>query len=223
MTFPNAFRGVKKIFTAEILKLIGVACLLIAAVLTLLAAGSVAAGSDGGAVASGLGATVLLAAGAVLPIIGFIMNLVGLSQAGKDEDNFHTAFIVAIFALIIRVVSGIFTMLNVGGGVADNIANFISGICEIIVFVLVVNGVLSLADRLHKSELFGTASKLIICYVVPYGIAILAELIVIFFGVNETVATIEGIMLLVSSIFSMIAYIIYLVFLGKAKKMLCDN
>ena len=169
MTFPNAFHGVKKVFTAEILKLIGAACLLIAAVLAVLAASAATSGSEGGAVASGLGASILLVAAAVLPIIGFIMNLVGLNQAGRDDEYFHTAFIVAIFALIIRVISGIFTLLNVGGGVADNIATFISGICEIIVFVLVVNGVLSLADRLHKSDIFGTATKLIIFFVIPYG------------------------------------------------------
>ena len=41
--------------------------------------------------------------------------------------------------------------------------------------------------------------------------------------VNDTVATIEGILMIISSIFSIVAYIIYLVFLGKAKKMLAEN
>lgn len=223
MTFQNAYHGVKKIFTAELLKLIGGACALIAAILLLVTAGAAVAGSEGGFVASGLGSMVLLAAAVVLPIIGFIMNLVGLRQAGNDEENFHTAFIISIFALIIRVVSGIFTMLNVGGGVADNIATSVSRICEIVVFVLVVFGVTNLADRLHKSEILGTASTLITFYLIAFGIAIILDIVVLFFGNGENLMKIEGIMGIVSAICSIIAYIIYLVFLGKAKKLLREN
>lgn len=222
MTFQNAYQGVKKLFTAEILNLIGVACLLISAVIGLLTLSAAVAGSDGGAVASGVGTIIFLAASVVLPIIAFIMHLVGLNQAGKDEDYFKTAFIYAIFALVIRFISAIFTMLNVGNGIADNIANTFSRICEIIVFVLVVYGITNLADRLHKSEILGTASKLITLYIITYGIAIVADLIVIFFP-SETAVKIGGIMSLISAVCSLIAYIIYLVYLGKAKALLRDN
>ena len=222
MTFKNALQGVKKLFTAEILNLIAIACALVAAVIGLLAVSATVAGSEGGAVASGVGTIVFLAASVVLPIIAFIMHLVGLRQAGKDEDYFQTAFIYAIFALVIRVISGVFTLLNVGNGIADNIAITFSRICEIIVFVLVVYGITNLADRLHKSGILGTASKLITLYIITYGIAIIADLIVIFFP-GETSLTIGGIMGIISAICSLVAYIIYLVYLGKAKAMLRDN
>ena len=52
--FPNAYNGVKKIYTAELLSLIGTICLLIAAILVLvgIAASTV---SDGTAVAGVVG------------------------------------------------------------------------------------------------------------------------------------------------------------------------
>jgi len=223
MTFQNAYHGVKKIFTAELLKLIGGACALIAAILLAVTTGAAAAGSEDAVVASGLGSIVLIAAAVVLPIIGFIMNLVGLRQAGKDEEYFQTAFIISIFTLIIRFVSGIFTMMNVGGGAADNIATSISRIGEIAVFILVVYGITNLADRLHKSEILGTASTLIIFYVIAYGLAIVLDIVVLFFGNSGNMVKIEGIMGIVSAVCSIAAYIIYLVYLGKAKKMLQKN
>jgi len=223
MTFQNAYHGVKKIFTSELLMLIGGVCLLIAGVLAVLTASSAAAGNSGGAAVSSLGMLLLFLASAILPIIGFIMNLVGLSQAGKDEDSFQKAFIIAIFAMIIRMVSSIFTTLNVGGGAADNIARAVSNVAEIIVFILVVNGVTNLADRLHKSELFGTANKLIVFYIIMYGLSIVANLILIHFELNTTTAVIAGVLEIVSAILALIAYIVYLVFLGKAKAMLREN
>ena len=223
MTFSNAYHGVKKVFTAELLKLFGGVCLLIAAVLGALAVGAAADGAATGAGVSGIGSIVFIAAGFVLPIIGYIMNLVGLHQAGKDEDGFKTAFTISIFALIIAVVAGILTAFNVGNGIADNIATIVQRICEIFIFVLVVGGVANLADRLGKTQMIGKASTVLTIFIVCWVINILASLVDVIFGVNDTTTTITSIAGIVVAVFSIIGYIVYLVFLGKAKNMLRDN
>lgn len=223
MTFSNAYHGVKKVFTAELLKLIGGVCLLIASILGVLTAGVAADGATVGAGVSGAGTIIFMAAGLVLPIVGYIMNLVGLHQAGKDEDGFRTAFIVSIFALIIAVIAGIFTGFNIATGVADNIATVIQRICEIIVFVMVVGGVASLAARLGKENMIGNAKTVLTIFIVCWVINILASLVDLIFGVNDTTATITGIASIVVAVFSIIGYVVYLVFLGKAKNMLRDN
>ena len=51
----------------------------------------------------------------------------------------------------------------------------------------------------------------------------IASVIPVFFGANETTASISGTMLLVSAILSLICYILYLALLGKAKKVLKTN
>ena len=223
MTFKNAYHGIKKVFTAELLTLIGTVCFLIAILLGLLFVGTVYIGSDSGAVASGIGAIVFIIGGIVLWVVGYIMNLVGLSQAGKDEDNIHIAFIVSIFVLLLRIVSGIFMLLGVGGGIADNIASTIGGVCEIVVFVLVITGVSVLANKLGKPDMVRSGATLMRMLVAVYCISILATLVVAFFGPNPTALTVCSILEAVSALFSIVGYIIYLVFLGRAKNMLRDN
>ena len=223
MTFCNAYHGVKKIFTAELLKLIGGVCLLIAAILSALTIGAAADETAASAGVPGAGATIFMIAGCVLPIIGYIMNLVGLHQAGEDEDGFKKAFIVAIFALVIAVIAGILSMYNIAGPVVDNIVTVIQRICEIIVFVLVVGGVASLAARLGKENMIGNAKMVLTIFIVCWGISILASLVDVIFGINDTTAIITSIASIVVAVFSIIGYIVYLVFLGKAKNMLRDN
>ena len=120
MTFPNAYHGVKKIFTAEILSIIAAFLALVTAVVAIVAAVSMAAGEEDAAAAAGLGTVGLIIASGVLYIISYIMNLVGLHQAGKDEANFKTAFIIMIFTLILTVVTVIINTISSGNGIADN-------------------------------------------------------------------------------------------------------
>ncbi len=90
MKFQNAATGVKRIFTAEILKLIA------------------NANSQGGTIAAGVGTVLLIAAASILALIGGIMALVGIINASKDEGAFKTALILIIISLIAAVVGGIF-------------------------------------------------------------------------------------------------------------------
>jgi len=223
MTFPNAYHGVKKIFTAEILGLIGAVCLILGSLIGVLAVVSTVAGSEGGAAASGIGTIIFLAAGAVLPIIGYIMNLVGLNQASKDDSNFRVAFMVAIISLIVLIVSAVFSVFNFGNGMADNIAKAFSIMANIIVTVYVITGISSLAEQLKKPEMVEMGRKILIFIIVINGIIMVAEILPVFFGINVTVASIEGIMGVVSAVCQFIYYIVYLVFLGKAKAMLQNN
>ena len=232
MTFHNAYHGVKKVFTAKLLRLIGAACALIGLVIALLTAGDtivsvVTSGMTEADPARIIGvlivSVILVIAFLVLSLIGFIMNLVGLAQAGKDDSSLSSAFIISIFSFIIQIVSYVFMALNVSGGFVDNIARAVASVCEIIVFVLIVNGITSLAEQLRKTEIIGTGTKLLVVYVISYGLAIVANLVVMFFGVTEATAVIAVIMFALYLVFSMISYIVYLVFLGKAKNMLRDN
>ena len=74
MRFPNALEGVKKIYKAEIIALIGAVVGFVAALLSLI--GMQSGGLGGMAVAG-----VLIIAMSVLFIIGFIMNIVGCRSA----------------------------------------------------------------------------------------------------------------------------------------------
>lgn len=235
MRFPNAFKGVSKMFAAEILKLIATGLTIATGVAGIVSsAGVIKLASEGvqltdELVASnvnvgGLVATGILGVGAmILYIIAYIMNLVGMHQAGKDEDNFRSAFGISIAVLIISIGTAVLTGLSIGGNVPENIASTARTICEIIVMILVVGGIMNLAEmcRDEKMVRFGkTVSVLILVFVIA---AAVATFISIFFGRLAWAQHVEGILDIISGVALFIGYIIYIIYLGKAKKMLREN
>ena len=100
MKFPNAFSGVRKIFSAEIVELIG---------LLLLAAASIPAvilqSNENVSLGVAVVALVFGIASAVLLVIGAILNIVGLVKAGKDEANFKTALSYVVISAVLAVAS----------------------------------------------------------------------------------------------------------------------
>ena len=80
MVHENARAGFGKLFTAQVLGIIAAFCSL----LTLI---------------PGIGPIIAGAAIAILGLIAYIMQLVGLNQAGKDEELIKSAFALAIFSL----------------------------------------------------------------------------------------------------------------------------
>ena len=235
MRFPNAFKGVSKMFTAEILKLIAAGLLIAFGIAGLASsAGAIELAVEGVPVtegmiednvnAGGLLVAVILGVGAmILYIIAYIMNLVGMHQAGKDEDNFRNAFGVSIAVLIISIGTAVLTALNIGGNVPENIASTARTICEVIVMLLVVSGIMNLAEMCKDERMvkFGkTVSVLVLIFVIG---AAVATFISIFFGRLEWAQHVEGILDIISGIALFIGYIIYIIYLGKAKKMLREN
>ena len=223
MTFPNASTGVKKIFTAQILRILSTVFLIVGAVSTLVTAALIAAENseiEGPSVGLAVISVIFLVIGGVLAIIAFLMNIIGLRQAGTDEESLHMAFIVSIFALVISFVSTLFDLLNVGGGIADNIAEAVGFVCEIFVIISVIRGITNLADQLHNEKVASLGDKLSNVILVILILALIANTVPIFLGADQNVLTSATILEMVSLVLTAVGYVIYLVFLGKASNML---
>lgn len=214
MTFQNGYHGVKKVFTAQILKIIS-SILMLAGSAILLAAAS-AEMADSMLFVS----LVLLIAGFVVSLIAYIINIVGLHQSGKDDYYMQTAFYFAIFALIINAVSIIFSALNVGGGVADNISTTFTYLCDIVIILHVVRGIGSFAEQLGDEKIISLGNKLFILIAIMITLGAITSLLPVFFGTSDSALKVEGVFALVSSLAMLVAYIVYLVYLGKGVKML---
>ena len=220
MTFPNAFNGVKKLFTSEILKLIAAVCAIVAAVAGIIALAGVEADAVAAGVGGGIAATVFGVGAAVLLLIAYILKLIGLKKAGNDEPKFQQAFLLAIFALILSVVASILSSLNVGNGVVDDIVSIFAAIADILIVVFVIQGIQNLAEKLNQNGMAETGRKLLIIILVFYILGIVATLVVIIFGSNVATGVIAGILAVVAQVLKMVGYIVFLVYLGKAKNML---
>ncbi len=213
--FPNAYNGVKKIYTAEILSLIGTICLLIAAILVLvgIAASTV---SDGTAVAGVVGGGFLGIAASVLMFISFIMNLVGLSNAAKDETAFKNALIVSVVGIVASVAMGAIP----GGSLVADLCETVTQICQLLVTLLVCNGIINLAQRMGEPAMVekgNTARKMLMAMWI---VAIVVDIVSTLIDRGGTPSTISSILSIIALVVSIVSYIFYLRLLSSARTML---
>ncbi|MBQ7565869.1 MAG: hypothetical protein IJT18_02000 [Oscillospiraceae bacterium] len=212
MQFPNAYTGVKRIRTSEILGLIAALCLLVTAIMTLAAAASAAAESMGGAVASLAGVAIFGIAASVLSIIALIICIVGLSTAGRDEPQFKYALYAVLAGLVASVIGTFISNESV-----KDIFTTLQSAANLVSTIFVISGIMSLAKKLNNDEVAARGNgilKLIICVNV---LVLIANIITIFVPNAETAAAVIA---LIAAVLSIVQYIIYLGYLKKAVVML---
>lgn len=217
MKFPNAAKGISKIFTSEILALIAAIATGVATILAVVMYASAKTNSTAGAAASGIGMLVLGLGASVLLVIALILQIVGVVQTSKDEDSFKMIIYLTIFTLIVAVVAAIFSRVTF----LSNIANAVSSIGSFVTTLLIILGIGNLGVQVGNDEVIDKCSsqfKLIL------GIGIVA-LLARFFCIFLPTVPAQGIVIalaVVALVLNVIQYILYLSLLSKAKKMLND-
>lgn len=215
MTFPNAAKGVKRIFTAEILALIAAICTVIAIILGIIMYGAASANADGGAVLSFGGAALFATGAGVLMIIAFIMQIVGISNAAKDEVSFKTAMICLIVGIVASLIGSIFS----GSSVIYSITDLVSKLMSLFVTIFIISGIIKLADKLNDGAVSAKGSNLLKLITVIYALSLVANLIVLILG-GYAASVVAGVIALVAVILSIVKYVLFLSYLNQAKKML---
>ena len=217
MKFPNAAKGISKIFTSEILALIAAIATGVASILAAVMYASAKTNSTAGAEASGIGTLVLVLGASVLLVIALILKIVGVVQTSKDEDSFKMIIYLTIFTLIVAVIAAIFSRVTF----LNNIANAVSAIGSFVTTLLIILGIGNLGVQVGNDEVIDKCSsqfKLIL------GIGIVA-LLARFFCIFLPTVPAQGIVIalaVVALVLNIIQYILYLSLLSKAKKMLND-
>ena len=168
MQFPNAYKGIKKIFLGEILEIAAVVFTVVMAVL-LMAYG---VGTDAdladltreqALLLWGLSLGLLLVAG-VLAVAGLIVSIVGVVQAKKDDSHFNAAFFTALLSLVIGFIVS-FLLKN-----APQIhrwAGLGGSVCGIMTRFFILSGIASLAEKMVDGKVKAMAEKarVIVCAV----------------------------------------------------------
>lgn len=220
MKYPNAFAGIKKIFTAEILMVIAEVCTVIGVIAMIVALAGLKADSADAAVGGGAVAIIFMLGAGVLSIIAFILQALGLSKAALDEPNFKNGLWCVIAGLALTIVSSI--MSTIGLSLSSSILELLSSIINMLIIIYVIAGIRSLSEKLEDSAMVGMGNKLLVIILIVYILSLISSLIVaIFGGISASVAA--GVFALASAVLSAVATIIYIVYLGKAKKMLSEN
>lgn len=214
MRFPNALEGVKKIYKAEIIALVAA---VVGVVASIIALAGLSSGTTGGAVGAA-GAGVLLIAVAVLLIIAFIMNIVGLNKAKPDEENFK----YALYCVFVGIIASIVLGAAKEGSFLKELGDTASKICSFLTTYYVCTALISLAEKLENREMAEGGQKarklLMTVWVISIVISVLG---IIFNAIGGTaIAVVAVVLALVASVIEIIAYILYLKLLSKSRAML---
>ncbi len=218
MEFSNALNGIKKIRTSEILSLIVALLGAVGGGLLLGAVKSAKSVEDamhaGGSAVVG-GSIIAVIAG-ILAIVAFILQLVGLNAAGKDENRFRQGFIIAIVGIVVSLLQTVFAKNALLSGVFEVISSVISPV----ITYLCIDGIINIAKKLGNDEMAERGTKLFKIIIAIYAIVIIVKLIETIFSSGEVVKAISGVLAIVAGILTIVALVTYLKYLGRAVKML---
>ena len=216
MNFPNAYKGISRILTAQWIQLICSILTIIGAVLTIVYSISAATTAEASLKAAdfstltGITGTIVFVA-MIFGIIAIIMNLVGISNARKDDSQFSTAFILCIISLILGIVTGGIQFLNpaIAGWLS-----FVQNVLSLAVIEYVVAGITSLAKQLKNEDVAGLGKSIRIIITILYCIAIIICII------GNVATSLDNILSVVEVVLELVVFIAYIVLLMKEKRML---
>lgn len=220
MNFPNALKGIKKIYISEMLMLLSGALGGVASFFGTQAAKQI---EQGGAEAieagTAFGVMIPLLASGIIAIIAVFIQFFGLKSAANDDDNFKTGYTYALIGLVLSVVFSILSYTKIGGDLLDDLVKLVSSFIQVVVTFYVITGIKSLSEKLGNTEMAARGKKTFNIYAAAIILASVVELAmtVLSGGLKTAVVGILGAVMLVLMV---VGYILYLGYLSKAKKML---
>ena len=216
MKFPNAFDGIKKLFTAEILEIVSIVAGVIAGI-----AGAIAYGTDQTGHPEAVGAPAAIAAvvaiiAAILLIASAIISFLGINNASKDEPEFKNAVTAVIVTIVLSVISGFLPdSLKVVSALIDTVNTCLS----VYISYTVVKGICNLAAQLNNAEMVERGNRVITYIIVAALLGAIADFVQTVW-IKDPKANLNVILGAVILIFGLVKGVAYIIYLSKAKKML---
>lgn len=210
MTFPKAYSGVRKIFVSELLQILG---------------GFLAALT---AIFAVTGFTPLVAAGGsigiaalVLEVVAFILQMVGLAQGGKGADQFMIAFWIIVISIVLNILIPILNQYVPNLGVVISVLEAVAGAASVFAILYTIFGVVNLANKLGDNDMAYNGRRLAWLVVILYATGVVIKLIPSFIpDPTKVVTTVIGVIAIVAAVIEVICYVLTLIYLGRAVKML---
>ena len=214
MRFPNAFRGVKKIWLAEMLMLLAAIVGII--IVIVMAANGTMVGED---IVINEGVKTPIAVfgivTAVIALVAFILNLIGLINANNDDSAFRIALLVTILGIAASAISAIWSNNETLNKWMDTALT----ICSMFASYYVLTGIANLAEKMSDAATKAVALKSRTLVEGSFCATALFKLIISIFKIQNG-STISTILAVIALLLELVSYILYLRALSKGKKML---
>ena len=218
MKFPNAYKGIKKIHLAQLLMIL---CTVVAiASLFVLAWNNVdlqnvteeaLAESGISNTAAGIAGGLSLASGLII-ILAFILELVGVINGVKDDDNFKSALFAIGIGIALNVLKSVLKsdFLDDWSSTGNNIFSYLAD-------WYILSAIVSLAEKLNKNDVKELAKKTRIILSGTYILSVVGNVFATLIGKSGTAVTVIGAVALVAEV---VSYLFFLRALSQGKKML---
>ena len=215
MQFPSAHKGVKKLFIAE---LIAIA----AGILTLVAAVLAVVGIKNEGVLVAAGSITVVSTFALIVVL--ILQLVGLFQGGKDSLQIKYAFFISLGGLVLSIVLAVLRLLpaNNGLAIAIGVIGPLVDIATVLALAYTLLGIAELAAKLNDEPMARRGKTLAFVVVILFAISVVLNLFSSFFANNAPswAVILIAIFGIVTAVVELVAYILTVVYYGRATKML---
>ena len=205
LRFPNAYNGMKKLRISTLWSIIGVIITFFAYIL----AASAKTPFDTGLGFAGL----LVLAAFVIYIVSFVLMLIGIAKAKKDEPIFGKALTYIIIVIVLSVI----------GGLLNSIQSFIQVIINLLSLCItleILNAIATLSVDCSDKETETKAANFKKLVFGLYGISMLFRICNMFSGANNSSSTFVIILTLLAALADIVLEVLYYRLLKRAEQML---
>ena len=219
MKYPNAAKGIRKIWLAEILGILGV--VLAIALVFMVASNHIDTSMSGEEAVQAMeaakigGPVLVLGIGMMLlMVVSYILNFVGIFNASKDEEGFKRALWVLLACIVFGLAAGFLENSN------PKVANWLkvpSTLFELVVAIYVLEGIGSIATSLGRQDVAKLSAQSRTWYMCALVLSAAAEVFVALGTTGSVLNTTSGV---AAGLLQIVAYVIYLRVLSKARQML---
>lgn len=208
MKYPNAYAGIKKVFASQILHILSTLFSFASSMILVFDKEAASWEDFNPFFWASMG---LMTAGVVLSVVAFILQLVGLNRARRDERLFKKAMYFVIICAVCTV------SLLFGSGMFGKIMAGIDEVSTLLIFVYIFIAVFNLADQLGDMGMQKKGKLALLLVTVMFGVAFVLQIVMAF--IPDLVEVVENLAVL-GTILEFIGYIVALLYIGAAKKML---
>ena len=150
MRFPNACKGLKKIFFAELISLIALVPYAVSLVLIQFLPEEIDK-NNAEILPAEVVVTILSILSLVMMTVAYVLNVIGYVTASKDNESFKKAMLLTIAGMVLTVVSGI--MENANGNPIltntfdsmENILDLLITLMTMLITLMTISGIVTLS------------------------------------------------------------------------------
>ena len=143
MRFPNACKGLKKIFFAELISLIALVPYAVSLVLVQFLPEEINK-NNAEILPAEVVVTILSILSLVMMTVAYVLNVIGYVTASKDNESFKKAMLLTVAGMVLTVVSGIMENAN-GNPILTNTFDSMENILDLLITLMTISGIVTLS------------------------------------------------------------------------------